>query len=178
MVCNGLGVGKNQPGLSAQRKEQVSFKIFHTKRIYFSFELQTINTNPKLTRISNIHLRSVGSNRKLFTKWKSRTATASNWISILVITNSPYTMLRIFTLMAARCPYMLGLVKKLAGRTLESLRGLKRGLGYIKCWDCALKPISLLTTLYKMGFYLNCLQLGLLGINTRCQGTAEKTSVV
>ena len=56
------------PGLSALRKEQVLFKIFYAKRIYFSFELQIINTNSKLTRISNLPLRSVGSNRELFTR--------------------------------------------------------------------------------------------------------------
>ena len=55
-------------GVSAQRKEQVPFKIFYTKRIYFSFELQTINTKLKLLRISNITLRSIGSNRELLTE--------------------------------------------------------------------------------------------------------------
>ena len=44
------------PGVIAQQKGQVSFKIFYAKRIYFSFEFQTINTNLKLTRISNIPL--------------------------------------------------------------------------------------------------------------------------
>ena len=53
------------------------FKIFHAKWIYFSFELQTININPKIIRISNIPLRSVGSNRELFTEKKFEMETGS-----------------------------------------------------------------------------------------------------
>ena len=60
-----------------QWKKHVPFKIFYTKRIYFSFELQTINTNPKLIRTINIPLRSIGLNRELFTEKKPETATAS-----------------------------------------------------------------------------------------------------
>ena len=120
------------PGFSAQWKEQVPFKTLYTKRIYFSFELHTINTNPKVTRISNIPLRSVGSNRELLTEWKSKTATASNWISLLVITNSPYTVLRIFTPMVMRWSLYTRFVENLVGRTLGSLRGLRESLGSIK----------------------------------------------
>ena len=73
-----LVVGKNTyPGVSAQWKEQVSFKLFYAKWIYFSFELQTINTNPKLIRISNKPLQYVGSIRELFTEKKFGTATVS-----------------------------------------------------------------------------------------------------
>ena len=70
-------VGKIIPSLSAQRKEQVPFKNLHKKWIYFLFGLQTISTNPKLIRISNIPLRSVGLNRELLTEKKSKMATAS-----------------------------------------------------------------------------------------------------
>ena len=109
------------------------FKIFRAKCIHFSFELKTINTNPKLTRISKKPLRFVGSNRELFTEWKSGTATASKLISLLVITNSPYIVLKIFTPMSTRRSLYARIGRNLCiGRTLGSIRGLRGGLGRIK----------------------------------------------
>ena len=58
------------------------FINFYAKGIYFSFELQTININPKLIRISNIPLQFVGSNRELFTEKESGSATASKMDSL------------------------------------------------------------------------------------------------
>ena len=59
-------VGNQHPVSMRNGKKQVSFKIFYAKWIYFSFELQTINTKPKLIRISNIPLWSIGSSWELF----------------------------------------------------------------------------------------------------------------
>ena len=92
------------PSVSAQWKEQVPFKNFHAKRIYFSFELQTINTKTKLTSISNIPLWSIRSSRELFTEKKPGIATTSKWFYLIVIMNSSCTVLRISTPMAAGWP--------------------------------------------------------------------------
>ena len=122
-------VGKSTPDFSAQRKERVPFKNFHAKRIYVSFELQTIKMTPKLTWITNIHLWSVGSSRELFTKKKSGTGITSKWISLVVNMYSSHNVLEIFTPMAAGWSCMLELVETLVGWSLGSLRGLGRGLG-------------------------------------------------
>ena len=126
-------VGKNtHPGVSAQRKEQVPLKIFHAKRIYFLLELQTINTNPKLIRISNVPFRSVGSNRELFTEKKPGTAIASK-LDLLAcdcelslyrarnLHSYGYEMIPVFWVGGT-----------LVGRTLGSLRGLGRGTWHPK----------------------------------------------
>ena len=69
-------LGKNTPNLNAQRKQQVAFKIYmqHRSTSHLSYNQLT---NPKLTRISNIPLRFVGSNLELFTEKKSGTTTAT-----------------------------------------------------------------------------------------------------
>ena len=105
------------------------FKIFMQKQIYFSFELQTINRTPKLTWISNIPLRSVGSSRELFTEKKFGTRITSNRIFLLVNVYSSNTVLEIFTPIAAGRSRMLGSVETLVGRLLGSFKGLMRDLG-------------------------------------------------
>ena len=96
---------ESTPGVSAQRKEKVPFKIFYAKRIYLSLELQIIKTNPRLIRINNIPLWSVGSNRELFAEKKFRTTTALELD--LLVRDCEFTLYRAKNLHSYGCEMIL-----------------------------------------------------------------------